>query len=132
MPARAPAPPVQVVQRVAAPVIVPAPMFAPQRFAPPRAVKYVDLSKSSSRRAVYPVKHTRPLLRLVVGVFVTVALAAGAIVAYPAMLDAPCDDYEWFGSEAAVVVREYARDANVEAGVFIEMLQDTPALTAPR
>lgn len=76
-----------------------------------------------ARRPVYPVKRTRPLLRFVVGLVVTTIVAAGAVVAYPALLDAPCDDYEWFGADAAQVVRGHARDAHATIVEFVELVR---------
>lgn len=53
---------------------------------------------------------------------VTSALAAGAVVAFPAMLDPLCDDYEWFGNDTALVIRDYARDAHTAVVEFVRDL----------
>lgn len=71
---------------------------------------------------MYPARRSRKLVRFVVGLFLTTAIAAGAVVAYPAMLDPLCDDYEWFGADAAGVVREHARDAHSAVSEFIQSL----------
>lgn len=83
---------------------------------------------------VYPARRARWLVRIVVGLFVTSALAAGAVVAYPAMIDPLCDDYQWFGDTAAQSIREHARDANAaivqaahDTGVFYAVDYLTPA-----
>jgi hypothetical protein len=89
------------VPRIAAPPPA-APAFAPSPFvweAPP-TVKPVshpalDAAQRSVSRPVYPVQRSRKLRRFVIGLFVITTLAAGAVVAYPALLDPLCDDYVW-------------------------------------
>ncbi|HEX5063716.1 MAG TPA: hypothetical protein VFV99_30265 [Kofleriaceae bacterium] len=71
---------------------------------------------------MYPVRRSRKLLWFFVGLFVTTTLAAGAVVAYPALLDPLCDDYEWFGNDAALVVREQAREAHTAIVDFVSNL----------
>lgn len=71
----------------------------------------IDRSREGARLPVYPERRARWLLRIVLGMFVASLLAAGAVVAYPALLDPLCDDYEWFGAEASQVVREHAQNA---------------------
>ena len=71
------------------------------------------------RRPVYPVKQSRPLLRVLAWVLVTTSLAACAAITNPMLLDPLCDDYEWFGADTAQVARQYARDAHDAIASFI-------------
>ena len=64
-------------------------------------------------RPVYPARRGRKLLRGFVGLLLKTTLVAGTVVAYPALIDPLCDDYVWFGADAAAVIREHAREANV-------------------
>jgi hypothetical protein len=81
----------------------------------------VDMSRAVSR-PIYPARRSRKLRRFVIGVFITTTLAAAAVVAYPALLNPLCDDYEWFGSDAASVVRQQALDAHAAITDFISTL----------
>jgi pSer/pThr/pTyr-binding forkhead associated (FHA) protein len=56
-------------------------------------------------------RRSRMFLRCIVALFVTSVIAACVVVAFPPVLDPLCDDYEWFGAEAAGVVRQLAYDA---------------------
>lgn len=73
---------------------------------------------------MYPERRSRKLVRFVMGLLVVGVLAAGAAIAYPALLDPLCDDYEWFGADAAQVVRQHARAAHAVIAQFIENVQD--------
>jgi hypothetical protein len=64
-------------------------------------------------RPVYPARRGRKLLRGFAALLLTTTLVAGTVVAYPALIDPLCDDYVWFGADAAAVIREHAREANV-------------------
>jgi hypothetical protein len=107
-------------QRVVRPPVVPAPVVRPPVVLPP--VPVTQPPPRVIRRPIYPARRSRPLLRFVVGVLVTSVLATGAVVAYPAMLDPLCDNYEWFGADSAHVVRQYARDAHAAIADFIATL----------
>jgi len=114
-PARSVAPPPPPPPPTAAPFVWSQPGVAPV------AKKQADVRRAVSR-PTYPVRRSRKLLWFFVGVFVTSALAAGAVVAYPAMLDPLCNDYEWFGSDAALVIREQARAAHTAIVDFVSNL----------
>lgn len=73
---------------------------------------------------MYPERRSRKLARFVMSLLVIGVLAAGAAIAYPALLDPLCDDYEWFGADAAHVVRQHARAAHAVFAQFIENLQN--------
>ncbi|HEY5944586.1 MAG TPA: hypothetical protein VIV40_03805 [Kofleriaceae bacterium] len=87
----------------------------------PRAPR-APLARSPITLPRYPVRRGRWLLRFTLVLFVTSIVAVGAAVAYPAMLDPLCDDYEWFGSDAVQVGRDYARDAHAAIADFIQNL----------
>jgi hypothetical protein len=80
----------------------------------PQRAKRVRLDRRIDR-----VRRRRWLRRIIVGLFVTTVIAAGAVVTYPALLDPACDDYEWFGADAALVVREYAQGAHDAIAGFV-------------
>ncbi|HEY5928151.1 MAG TPA: hypothetical protein VIV11_40970 [Kofleriaceae bacterium] len=142
-PPRSVAPPPPPPPRAAAPppppqaFAPPPPAFAPSPFvwdAPPRTAQpsaaispapsfvRVNASPRAVSRPRYPARRPRKLLRFCVGLFVTSVLATGAIVAYPAMLNPLCDDYEWFGADATHVVRAHARDAHAAIAGVIQRL----------
>jgi hypothetical protein len=114
-----PAPPVAAlrppVPAAAPPAEPPRSIPAPPIALPPRPTLARAEASSEAVRPVrwpmYPARRSRPLVRWLLALFVTSVLAAGTAVAYPALLDPPCDDYEWFGADTACVVRQYARDA---------------------
>ena len=126
-----------VVAPPAPPVAAPSP-FAPSPFvweAPPVQKPYVQVSpqplqpnvvQRAQRAISFPTfpsrRRPRIWLRVFLGVFIVGLLASGAVVAYPAMLDPHCDKYEWFGADAAKVVREHARDAHAAIADFIDSL----------
>lgn len=62
-----------------------------------------------------PILRQRPsLLGAVLGwTIATLLVAAAPAVVEPSLLDPLCDDYEWDGAEAAAIVRDYAREANI-------------------
>jgi hypothetical protein len=70
------------------------------------------IGQRGARLPVYPARRGRWLVRIVVGLFITSALAAGTVVAHPAIIDPLCDDYVWFGADAAHVIRDQASAAN--------------------
>jgi hypothetical protein len=88
-------------------VTLPAHLDAPRRFIPLGPAPAPGIA----RPAIYPVKRMRMWPRIVLCLFVTTIAAAGVVIAYPHVLDPLCDDYAWFGDEAAVVVRDHAREA---------------------
>ena len=102
---------------------VPTPTVAPSAVvtAPPKFVR-VEPSRRPVSLPTYPARRPRKLLRFCVGLFVTSLLASGVVVAYPAMLDPLCDDYEWFGAEATHVVREHARNAHDAIAGLVQRL----------
>jgi hypothetical protein len=75
--------------------------------------------KRAVSRPQYPVRRSRKLLWFVLALFMTSALAVGAVVAYPALLNPLCDDYEWFGADAARDVRQRARDTHAAIADFV-------------
>lgn len=79
--------------------------------APEASIARIERPHGVARLPVYPVRRTRWLARVVLGMVVASVLAAGVVVAYPALLDPLCDDYEWFGARASQIVREHAQDA---------------------
>ena len=127
VPPELPALPMHAAPMVARPVVAPPvrpqpppqppPVQLPPRVAPspaPRAVAPLPAPSSAEfRRPVYPQRRERALARIVIGLMVTSVLLAGAVVAYPAMLDPLCDDYTWPGEQAARIVRDYAHEARV-------------------
>ena len=72
-------------------------------------------------RPIYPAHRSNRLLRGFVGLLLTTTLLAGAVVAYPALLDPLCDDYIWFGADATTIVRDHAREANTVLADLIYM-----------
>jgi hypothetical protein len=147
--ARAPAPPPAPPPRVVVPppqslfqwdapapaarctVQVAQPAPPPQRFAP-RAIPAPPSGRFAAhiahRRAVshpaYPRRRPRKLLRFFVVLFMLGVASTSAVVAYPAMLDPLCDDYEWVGAETATVVREHARNTHEAIADFIHGLRN--------
>jgi hypothetical protein len=111
---RAAAPHVPVVAAPQPPVVVPSRSLSAQ----PR----VGLDRSGEiRRPIYPHRRSRTLGRILIGLFVALTLASGTIIAVPSVIDPLCDDYEWFGAEAANVVRHYACDAH---NAIYELVED--------
>jgi hypothetical protein len=83
----------------------------------------VGLDRSGEiRRPIYPHRRSRTLGRILIGLFVALTLASGTIIAVPSVIDPLCDDYEWFGAEAANVVRHYACDAHNSIYELVEDL----------
>ncbi len=73
-------------------------------------------------RPVYPVRRSRKLVRFTLALVIASIVAGASVVAYPAMLDPLVDDYEWFGSDYAQLVRAYARDAHAAiAGLIADL-----------
>jgi hypothetical protein len=124
-------PPLPQAARMIAPA-PPVPGFAPSPFVwespspAPLATPLPTKGRADVRRAVshpkFPTKKKRWWLRISLGLVVTSALAAGAAVAYPAMLDPICDDYEWFGNDVASLAREQAQIAHDTIADFIANL----------
>jgi hypothetical protein len=61
--------------------------------------------------ARYPRKHGRGR-RIVLVMLALLVACSGALVAAPHLIDPLCDDYEWFGDDAAQSVRQVAVDAH--------------------
>jgi hypothetical protein len=59
----------------------------------------------------YPASHKLRLYRFFVVIMVAAVLLSTASIAYPPLLDPLCE-YQWFGSDATLVVREHARGAH--------------------
>lgn len=78
---------------------------------PPRAQR-APLAYSPISMPRYPAKRSRWLRRVVIGLLLTSALASVAAIAYPSLLDPMCDDYEWFGADAASAARGQAQLAH--------------------
>jgi hypothetical protein len=97
--------------RPAAPALPPPPPPVSLPIRPPRAQR-APLAYSPISMPRYPAKRSRWLRRVVLGLFVTSALASVASIAHPALLDPMCDDYEWFGADAASAAREQAQLAH--------------------
>jgi hypothetical protein len=117
-PRPAPPPPPPPMPRVAAPVALPLPPASPFVWelpstpAPkPATAPRFDLRRSQSHPP-FPRRRKRIWLRVVVVMFVMSILAAGAVVAFPSLLDPLCDDYEWIGGDIAVTLREQAQLAH--------------------
>jgi hypothetical protein len=91
---------------------VAAPQVPPAVALPRVASVKPPLARSPITLPTYPARRGRKLMRFFVVMLVMSAVAFGAAVASPAMLDPLCDDYDWFGSDATSVVREQARDAH--------------------
>jgi hypothetical protein len=113
------APPTAAAPRMAAPASTAPASTAPAIGAPFSAPRF---NRAPANRPLYPVKPSRMLRRFVLGLLLTTTLAAGAVVAYPALLDPACDDYVWFGDEAAQAVRDQARAAHDTIVDFIATL----------
>jgi len=63
----------------------------------------------------YPTMHTPPRSRLamfVLGMFFALFTFSVVCIARPAVLDAACDRYDWFGSSTASTLRDGARAAH--------------------
>jgi hypothetical protein len=109
------------------------PAFAPSPFqwtvAPSHAPTVEPVAQPASRdprravsRPIYPVRRSRKLLWFALTLFFTTGIAVGAVVAYPPMLDPMCDDYEWFGADAARDLRQRAHDTHAAIADFITTL----------
>lgn len=103
-------PPLQRIVRALTPV--PAARPTPPPVAVPPPVPISVPVPAPVRRPIYRRRRSRLLTRIVIGTIVTLTLASGTIIAFPSLLDPLCDDYEWFGTEAASVVRHHACDAH--------------------
>jgi hypothetical protein len=55
-------------------------------------------------------RRSRTLLYCLVGLLVTSVIAVCVVIAVPPVLDPLCDDYEWFGADAASEIRQRARE----------------------
>jgi hypothetical protein len=86
-------------------VTLPAHLDSPRRFIP---LSSEQPAPGAARPRIYPIKRTRLWPRVMLGMIVFMLATAGVVVAYPHLLDPLCDDYAWFGEQAAVVVREQA------------------------
>lgn len=122
-PPKPPAPPPIPVARTAVPAV---PRPAPPVVAPVAPVVQLISKPPLARRPIslprYPTRKSRKLVLFTLGLLVGLVLASAAAIAYPAMLDPLCDDYEWFGGDAALVVREQARNAHAAIGDFVYSL----------
>ena len=78
-------------------------------------------------------RHRPSLVGTVIGWTIAMLLvAASPAVALPSLLDPVCDDYEWDGAEAAAIVRDYAREANIAVDLdpfAITKVDEEPAPT---
>jgi hypothetical protein len=86
-------------------VTLPAHLDSPRRFIPLSSEKPAP---GTVHPRIYPIKRTRVWPRVMLGVVVMMVATAGVVVAYPHVLDPLCDDYAWFGEDAAAIVREQA------------------------
>jgi hypothetical protein len=127
MPAHVQARSLPAVPKMTAPATTPPPAPAaavstsPVKWSVPPKPASLEQQRAVSR-PIYPVRRSRKLLWFVIGFFVTSTLVAGAVVAYPPMLDPMCDDYEWFGDGVAQQLREQAREANAAIYHFVKTL----------
>lgn len=107
-----------------APVVSPAVVSAAPVTRPPIVLPLVPPPAPAIARArpilpLYPVRRGRKLLRVTLVLFALAVVAAGSVVAYPAMLDPLADDYEWFGADTVSVLREQARIAHDAIAAFV-------------
>lgn len=121
----APVPPVRTVEErsvsvVAVPSLTPKPELVPKadaakprphRRTQQRARLPAPAVRFANWEARYPRKHGRGR-RIVLVAFALLVASSGALVAAPHLIDPLCDDYAWFGDDAAQSVRQVAIDAH--------------------
>ena len=117
------------VSRSTAPATAVAPARAPATpVAPTRAPATTSVASGPPRRqrvrlptppvmfaswaARYPRNAQRRVRRLLLVTFTVLVACSGALVAAPHAIDPLCDDYRWFGDDAASSVRQLALDAH--------------------